>query len=79
MELLRSEGSGPGRPGPAHSPAILLQSKAERLRAWIRTRLPICCLERDSWSAYIFPPQSRSAPRPLLLMGNSPVTPSQGC
>nr|XP_005890366.1 PREDICTED: voltage-dependent T-type calcium channel subunit alpha-1G isoform X25 [Bos mutus] len=34
-------------------------SKAERLRAWIRTRLPVCCLERDSWSAYIFPPQSR--------------------
>ncbi|XP_070339123.1 voltage-dependent T-type calcium channel subunit alpha-1G isoform X9 [Equus asinus] len=34
-------------------------SKAERLRAWIRARLPACCRERDSWSAYIFPPQSR--------------------
>ncbi|OWK15330.1 CACNA1G, partial [Cervus elaphus hippelaphus] len=34
-------------------------SKAERMRAWVRTRLPACCLERDSWSAYIFPPQSR--------------------
>ncbi|XDA80743.1 hypothetical protein R6Z07F_010728 [Ovis aries] len=34
-------------------------SKAERIRAWVRTRLPACCLERDSWSAYIFPPQSR--------------------
>uniref|UniRef100_A0A2K5F1S1 Voltage-dependent T-type calcium channel subunit alpha n=1 Tax=Aotus nancymaae TaxID=37293 RepID=A0A2K5F1S1_AOTNA len=34
-------------------------SKGERLRAWIRARLPACCLERDSWSAYIFPPQSR--------------------
>lgn len=59
--------------------AILLQSKAERIRAWVRTRLPACCLERDSWSAYIFPPQSRSAPLSLLLMGNSPVTLSQGC
>ncbi|XP_053424672.1 voltage-dependent T-type calcium channel subunit alpha-1G isoform X6 [Nycticebus coucang] len=34
-------------------------SKAERVRAWIRARLPACCRERDSWSAYIFPPQSR--------------------
>ncbi|XP_004434763.1 PREDICTED: voltage-dependent T-type calcium channel subunit alpha-1G isoform X5 [Ceratotherium simum simum] len=34
-------------------------SKAERLRAWIQARLPACCRERDSWSAYIFPPQSR--------------------
>ncbi|XP_054112248.2 voltage-dependent T-type calcium channel subunit alpha-1G isoform X16 [Callithrix jacchus] len=34
-------------------------SKGERVRAWIRARLPACCLERDSWSAYIFPPQSR--------------------
>ncbi|XP_066120059.1 voltage-dependent T-type calcium channel subunit alpha-1G isoform X9 [Saccopteryx bilineata] len=34
-------------------------SKGERMRAWIRARLPACCQERDSWSAYIFPPQSR--------------------
>ncbi|XP_008059015.1 voltage-dependent T-type calcium channel subunit alpha-1G isoform X18 [Carlito syrichta] len=34
-------------------------SKGERVRAWIRARLPACCRERDSWSAYIFPPQSR--------------------
>ncbi|XP_012658525.1 voltage-dependent T-type calcium channel subunit alpha-1G isoform X29 [Otolemur garnettii] len=34
-------------------------SKAERVRAWIQARLPACCRERDSWSAYIFPPQSR--------------------
>uniref|UniRef100_Q5SUG2 Voltage-dependent T-type calcium channel subunit alpha-1G n=1 Tax=Mus musculus TaxID=10090 RepID=Q5SUG2_MOUSE len=34
-------------------------SKGERLRAWVRARLPACCRERDSWSAYIFPPQSR--------------------
>ncbi|XP_058416661.1 voltage-dependent T-type calcium channel subunit alpha-1G isoform X2 [Diceros bicornis minor] len=34
-------------------------SKAEQLRAWIQARLPACCRERDSWSAYIFPPQSR--------------------
>ncbi|KAK2111670.1 Voltage-dependent T-type calcium channel subunit alpha-1G [Saguinus oedipus] len=34
-------------------------SKGERARAWVRARLPACCLERDSWSAYIFPPQSR--------------------
>ncbi|XP_019586527.2 voltage-dependent T-type calcium channel subunit alpha-1G isoform X12 [Rhinolophus sinicus] len=34
-------------------------SKGERMRAWIRARLPACCRERDSWSAYIFPPQSR--------------------
>ncbi|XP_060059711.1 voltage-dependent T-type calcium channel subunit alpha-1G isoform X3 [Erinaceus europaeus] len=34
-------------------------SKGERMRAWIQARLPACCRERDSWSAYIFPPQSR--------------------
>ncbi|XP_054988486.1 voltage-dependent T-type calcium channel subunit alpha-1G isoform X3 [Sorex araneus] len=34
-------------------------SKGERMRAWIRARLPACCRERDAWSAYIFPPQSR--------------------
>nr|XP_010592629.1 voltage-dependent T-type calcium channel subunit alpha-1G isoform X10 [Loxodonta africana] len=34
-------------------------SKGERMRAWIRARLPACCQERDSWSAYIFPPQSK--------------------
>ncbi|KAM9209405.1 voltage-dependent T-type calcium channel subunit alpha-1G isoform 28-T28 [Dugong dugon] len=34
-------------------------SKGERMRAWIRARLPACCRERDSWSAYIFPPQSK--------------------
>ncbi|XP_048080175.2 voltage-dependent T-type calcium channel subunit alpha-1G isoform X21 [Ursus arctos] len=34
-------------------------SRGERMRAWIRARLPACCRERDSWSAYIFPPQSR--------------------
>ncbi|XP_033618993.1 voltage-dependent T-type calcium channel subunit alpha-1G, partial [Fukomys damarensis] len=34
-------------------------SKGERIRAWIRALLPACCRERDSWSAYIFPPQSR--------------------
>uniref|UniRef100_A0A8C3YWF0 Voltage-dependent T-type calcium channel subunit alpha n=1 Tax=Catagonus wagneri TaxID=51154 RepID=A0A8C3YWF0_9CETA len=34
-------------------------SRGERMRAWVRARLPACCLERDSWSAYIFPPQSR--------------------
>uniref|UniRef100_A0A6I8P166 Voltage-dependent T-type calcium channel subunit alpha n=1 Tax=Ornithorhynchus anatinus TaxID=9258 RepID=A0A6I8P166_ORNAN len=30
-----------------------------RVRAWIGARLPACCRERDSWSAFIFPPQSR--------------------
>ncbi|XP_045155916.1 voltage-dependent T-type calcium channel subunit alpha-1G isoform X3 [Echinops telfairi] len=34
-------------------------SKGERMRAWIRARLPSCCRERDAWSAYIFPPQSK--------------------
>ncbi|XP_021559622.2 voltage-dependent T-type calcium channel subunit alpha-1G isoform X28 [Neomonachus schauinslandi] len=34
-------------------------SRGERMRAWVRARLPACCHERDSWSAYIFPPQSR--------------------
>uniref|UniRef100_A0A8C0WK25 Voltage-dependent T-type calcium channel subunit alpha n=1 Tax=Castor canadensis TaxID=51338 RepID=A0A8C0WK25_CASCN len=34
-------------------------SKGERIRVWIRAHLPACCQERDSWSAYIFPPQSR--------------------
>ncbi|XP_028935543.1 voltage-dependent T-type calcium channel subunit alpha-1G isoform X8 [Ornithorhynchus anatinus] len=34
-------------------------SPGERVRAWIGARLPACCRERDSWSAFIFPPQSR--------------------
>ncbi|XP_043856503.1 voltage-dependent T-type calcium channel subunit alpha-1G isoform X1 [Dromiciops gliroides] len=34
-------------------------SKGERVRAWIRSWLPTCCRERDTWSAYIFPPQSK--------------------
>lgn len=51
---------------PAHALGILLQSRGERMRAWVRARLPACCLERDSWSAYIFPPQSRSAGVPDL-------------
>ncbi|XP_074117873.1 voltage-dependent T-type calcium channel subunit alpha-1G isoform X17 [Sminthopsis crassicaudata] len=34
-------------------------SKGERFRAWIRSWLPTCCRERDTWSAYIFPPQSK--------------------
>ncbi|XP_006832509.1 PREDICTED: voltage-dependent T-type calcium channel subunit alpha-1G isoform X15 [Chrysochloris asiatica] len=34
-------------------------SKGQRVRAWVRARLPTCCRERDSWSAYIFPPQSK--------------------
>ena len=41
------------------SPVMFLQSRGERIRVWIRARLPACCRERDSWSAYIFPPQSR--------------------
>uniref|UniRef100_A0A5F8H5Q5 Voltage-dependent T-type calcium channel subunit alpha n=1 Tax=Monodelphis domestica TaxID=13616 RepID=A0A5F8H5Q5_MONDO len=38
---------------------FFLQSKGERIRAWIRSWLPTCCRERDTWSAYIFPPQSK--------------------
>ncbi|XP_029783219.1 voltage-dependent T-type calcium channel subunit alpha-1G isoform X22 [Suricata suricatta] len=34
-------------------------SRRERMRVWIRARLPACCQERDSWSAYVFSPQSR--------------------
>ncbi|XP_078240344.1 voltage-dependent T-type calcium channel subunit alpha-1G isoform X8 [Pogona vitticeps] len=34
-------------------------SKKERMKAWIRARLPACCKERDSWSIYIFAPQSK--------------------
>ncbi|XP_072502787.1 voltage-dependent T-type calcium channel subunit alpha-1G-like isoform X11 [Notamacropus eugenii] len=34
-------------------------SKGERIRAWIQSWLPTCCRERDTWSAYIFPPQSK--------------------
>lgn len=59
VELLgEGEGLSPG--GLALlTPLVTPQSKGERMRAWIRTRLPACCQERDSWSAYIFPPQSR--------------------
>ncbi|XP_026889902.2 voltage-dependent T-type calcium channel subunit alpha-1G isoform X22 [Acinonyx jubatus] len=34
-------------------------SRGERMRVWIQARLPACCRERDSWSAYVFSPQSR--------------------
>ncbi|XP_013926167.1 PREDICTED: voltage-dependent T-type calcium channel subunit alpha-1G isoform X2 [Thamnophis sirtalis] len=34
-------------------------SKKDRMKAWIRARLPSWCKERDSWSIYIFPPQSK--------------------
>ncbi|XP_054026477.1 voltage-dependent T-type calcium channel subunit alpha-1G isoform X2 [Dryobates pubescens] len=34
-------------------------SKGARMKAWVRARLPACCLERDSWSIYIFAPHSR--------------------
>uniref|UniRef100_A0A8C3NZ90 Voltage-dependent T-type calcium channel subunit alpha-1G n=1 Tax=Cyanoderma ruficeps TaxID=181631 RepID=A0A8C3NZ90_9PASS len=29
-------------------------SKRDRMKAWLRARLPTCCKERDSWSIYIF-------------------------
>nr|XP_033816543.1 voltage-dependent T-type calcium channel subunit alpha-1G isoform X3 [Geotrypetes seraphini] len=44
-------------------------SKGERLKAWIRTRLPPCCKERDSWSLYLFPPHSK-----FRLMCNKIIT-----
>ncbi|XP_053231734.1 voltage-dependent T-type calcium channel subunit alpha-1G isoform X4 [Podarcis raffonei] len=34
-------------------------SKKDRMKAWIRARLPTWCKERDSWSIYIFAPQSK--------------------
>ncbi|XP_067319875.1 voltage-dependent T-type calcium channel subunit alpha-1G isoform X6 [Anolis sagrei] len=34
-------------------------SKKDRMKAWIRARLPSWCKERDSWSVYIFAPQSK--------------------
>ncbi|XP_070596106.1 voltage-dependent T-type calcium channel subunit alpha-1G isoform X2 [Erythrolamprus reginae] len=34
-------------------------SKKDRMKAWIRARLPSWCKERDSWSIYIFAPQSK--------------------
>ncbi|XP_061472005.1 voltage-dependent T-type calcium channel subunit alpha-1G [Rhineura floridana] len=34
-------------------------SKKDRMKAWIRARLPAWCKERDSWSVYIFAPQSK--------------------
>ncbi|XP_048347859.1 voltage-dependent T-type calcium channel subunit alpha-1G isoform X2 [Sphaerodactylus townsendi] len=34
-------------------------SKKDRMKAWIRARLPTWCKERDSWSVYIFAPQSK--------------------
>ncbi|XP_062479521.1 voltage-dependent T-type calcium channel subunit alpha-1G isoform X14 [Pezoporus occidentalis] len=44
-------------------------SKKDRLKAWVRARLPTCCKERDSWSIYIFPPHSR-----FRLMCNKIIT-----
>ncbi|ETE71106.1 Voltage-dependent T-type calcium channel subunit alpha-1G, partial [Ophiophagus hannah] len=34
-------------------------SKKDRMKVWIRARLPSWCKERDSWSVYIFAPQSK--------------------
>ncbi|XP_061233173.1 voltage-dependent T-type calcium channel subunit alpha-1G isoform X15 [Neopsephotus bourkii] len=44
-------------------------SKKDRMKAWIRARLPTCCKERDSWSIYVFPPHSR-----FRLMCNKIIT-----
>ncbi|XP_054372841.1 voltage-dependent T-type calcium channel subunit alpha-1G isoform X1 [Molothrus ater] len=44
-------------------------SKRDRLKAWVRARLPTCCKERDSWSIYIFAPHSR-----FRLMCNKIIT-----
>uniref|UniRef100_A0A8B9CF22 Voltage-dependent T-type calcium channel subunit alpha-1G n=1 Tax=Anser brachyrhynchus TaxID=132585 RepID=A0A8B9CF22_9AVES len=44
-------------------------SKRDRVKAWIRARLPACCRERDSWSIYIFAPHSR-----FRLMCNKIIT-----
>ncbi|NWQ74983.1 CAC1G protein, partial [Columbina picui] len=44
-------------------------SKRERMKAWIRARLPACCRERDSWSIYVFAPHSR-----FRLMCNKIIT-----
>uniref|UniRef100_UPI00398F71E0 voltage-dependent T-type calcium channel subunit alpha-1G n=1 Tax=Pristiophorus japonicus TaxID=55135 RepID=UPI00398F71E0 len=34
-------------------------SKGARLRAWIQAKLPPCFREREGWSLYLFPPQSK--------------------
>ncbi|XP_069779389.1 voltage-dependent T-type calcium channel subunit alpha-1G [Narcine bancroftii] len=34
-------------------------SKGARLLAWIQSKLPPCFKERESWSLYLFPPQSK--------------------
>uniref|UniRef100_A0A8C6XEW0 Calcium voltage-gated channel subunit alpha1 G n=1 Tax=Naja naja TaxID=35670 RepID=A0A8C6XEW0_NAJNA len=34
-------------------------SKKDRMKVWIRARLPSWCKDRDSWSVYIFAPQSK--------------------
>ncbi|XP_030143575.4 voltage-dependent T-type calcium channel subunit alpha-1G isoform X19 [Taeniopygia guttata] len=44
-------------------------SKRDRVKAWVRARLPTCCTERDSWSIYIFAPHSR-----FRLMCNKIIT-----
>ncbi|XP_074870243.1 voltage-dependent T-type calcium channel subunit alpha-1G [Carettochelys insculpta] len=44
-------------------------SKSQRLKAWIRARLPSWCKERDSWSIYIFAPHSK-----FRLMCNKIIT-----
>ncbi|XP_071672631.1 voltage-dependent T-type calcium channel subunit alpha-1G isoform X8 [Patagioenas fasciata] len=44
-------------------------SKRERMKAWVRARLPACCRERDSWSIYVFAPHSR-----FRLMCNKIIT-----
>uniref|UniRef100_A0A8C5IN98 Voltage-dependent T-type calcium channel subunit alpha-1G n=1 Tax=Junco hyemalis TaxID=40217 RepID=A0A8C5IN98_JUNHY len=57
------------RTGSMHSTRTSVSDKRDRMKAWLRARLPTCCKERDSWSIYIFAPHSR-----FRLMCNKIIT-----
>ncbi|XP_067914016.1 voltage-dependent T-type calcium channel subunit alpha-1G isoform X6 [Heterodontus francisci] len=42
-----------------HTEDEIDMSKRARLRAWIQAKLPPCFKEREGWSLYLFPPQSK--------------------
>ncbi|XP_038632326.1 voltage-dependent T-type calcium channel subunit alpha-1G isoform X4 [Scyliorhinus canicula] len=42
-----------------HTEDEIDMSKRARLRAWIQAKLPPCLREREGWSLYLFPPQSK--------------------
>ncbi|KAG8129110.1 hypothetical protein E2320_015855, partial [Naja naja] len=56
--LVKQEG-GEQTQAPLAQESVVCLSKKDRMKVWIRARLPSWCKDRDSWSVYIFAPQSK--------------------